>query len=176
MLSVYLSLYPSIKFECINQSVWKLVCISWHRNQSQWPTSQIPLISLCVSLCNPLSLLGKHVPTATNIRNNRSIVGHVVLSTISVASKTICGSVYVFLILVHVQSKRWSEGPRAVGQSNIVMNSVARANRDLMYWTRFCIPLSLLLNGSVNTFPRQEDIFEASFSVRFVSSQRKIAD
>jgi hypothetical protein len=43
-------------------------------------------------------------------------------------------------------------------------------------------PLSLLGNGSVNTFPRQrihetiEELLDASFSVRSVSHKKKVGD
>jgi hypothetical protein len=49
---------PQLTFECLNQSLWNLVRISWHLSPSQRRTSQIPPISLCVCMCMHLSLLG----------------------------------------------------------------------------------------------------------------------
>jgi hypothetical protein len=79
---------PLLTFECPNRSLWNFVCISWHLSPYQRRTSSIPAISLCVSLLSLLGKssvtyirpfvarqrLGKHVPTATNICNNRRIV------------------------------------------------------------------------------------------------------
>jgi hypothetical protein len=54
-----LSVYPLLlTFECLNQSLGNLVCISWHLSLSQQHTSYIPPISLCVCMCIPLLLLG----------------------------------------------------------------------------------------------------------------------
>jgi hypothetical protein len=51
MMSVIL---PLLTFECMNQSLWNLVCtrISWHLSISQRLTSKIPPISLCLQV-NP---------------------------------------------------------------------------------------------------------------------------
>jgi hypothetical protein len=82
-----------LTFECLNQSLWNVICISWHLSPFQRCTSLIPPFSLCVICVSPLlllgkgsiqctlpliarQLLGKHVPTATNIWNNRNILGH----------------------------------------------------------------------------------------------------
>jgi hypothetical protein len=54
-----LSIYPPLStFECLNHSIWNLVCISWHLSPSQWRTSYIPPISQCIRIFIPLSLLG----------------------------------------------------------------------------------------------------------------------
>jgi hypothetical protein len=50
---------PLLTFECLNQSLWNLILISWHLSPSQRSTSWIPPISLCVCMCIPLSLLDK---------------------------------------------------------------------------------------------------------------------
>jgi hypothetical protein len=44
--------YPLLTLEFLNQSIWNLVCISWHMNPSQRRTTQIPLISLYVPKYN----------------------------------------------------------------------------------------------------------------------------
>jgi hypothetical protein len=62
---------PVLTFECVNQSLWNLVCISWHLSPSRRRTSQIPPNSLCVCtcMCNPpitvWQKLGNDVPVAT---------------------------------------------------------------------------------------------------------------
>jgi hypothetical protein len=53
--------------------------------------------SLCLYVCPPIvarQRLGKHIPMATNIRNNKRTVVCVVFFTIQVVSKIVCGSVY----------------------------------------------------------------------------------
>jgi hypothetical protein len=47
---------PQSTFECLNQSLWNLVCISCYLSPSQ--RHIIPPISLCVCMCIHLSLLG----------------------------------------------------------------------------------------------------------------------
>jgi hypothetical protein len=76
----------------INLYETRYIRISWHLSPSQWRTSQIPLISLCVCMSiSPLIVarqrLGKYVPAATNTRNNRRIVGRVVLYALRVILK-----------------------------------------------------------------------------------------
>jgi hypothetical protein len=39
-----------ISFECLNQSIWNLLCISWHLSPCQRRTSKIHPINLCVYL------------------------------------------------------------------------------------------------------------------------------
>jgi hypothetical protein len=86
-----------VTFECLDQSLWNLVCISWHVGPPQRRTSQIPPISLCVCTCIPpivarqrlgkiLSLLniatkrlGKHVLAAKSGHKNIRIVVRVYL-------------------------------------------------------------------------------------------------
>jgi hypothetical protein len=81
---------PSI-FECLKQSLWNLVYISWHLSPSQWhPYKSLPAIF--VSLCESphivaRQLLGEHVPAATNNSNNRIIVGRVVFYAVRVCVK-----------------------------------------------------------------------------------------
>jgi hypothetical protein len=92
--------------------------MSWHLSPSQWHTSWIPPIRLCVCMCIPLLVarkwLGRHVLTATNTCKIEKL-----LETFCIWSVSYQGRVWVCL----------------------------------------CIPLSLLGNGSVNTFPRQQRIF-----------------
>jgi hypothetical protein len=76
-----------LTFECLNRSLWNLVCtsISWHLSSSQ---------SVCMSVCVALlslvgkglikyipfiagQRLGKHVPAATNTRKNTRVVRRV---------------------------------------------------------------------------------------------------
>jgi hypothetical protein len=91
--------------------------------------------SVCLYVYFPVvsrQRLCKHVPAATNTRNNRRIVGPVVFGVVLVASKE-------------------------------------------SLWACLCIPLSLLGNGSVNTFPRQRRIVEGVvfYAVRVVSKERR---
>jgi hypothetical protein len=85
-----------LTFECRNQPLWNLVCISWHLSPSQRLLHK-SVTSVCVSLCVSLSSLqGKgsvkcmppfvakqrlceYVLTATNTPNNRRVVGRVCL-------------------------------------------------------------------------------------------------
>jgi hypothetical protein len=68
-----------INFECLNQYLWNLVCISRHLSPSQRRTSYIPPISLCVSPIFARQLLGKHVSAAEITCNSIRIIGHVYL-------------------------------------------------------------------------------------------------
>jgi hypothetical protein len=45
-------------FECLNQSIWNLVHISWHPNQCQRRASWIIPTNLCVCMCISVLLLG----------------------------------------------------------------------------------------------------------------------
>jgi hypothetical protein len=69
---------PVSAFECLNQSLWNLVCITWHLRHVQWRTLYIPPILLCVCMCvSPIvvrQLLGIDVPTATNARNKEQLL------------------------------------------------------------------------------------------------------
>jgi hypothetical protein len=80
-----------LTFEYLKQSLWNLVCISWHLSPSQLRTSWMPPISLCVCICVPhtvaRSRLGKHVPTKMNTSNNSRIVGRVIFRAVRALSK-----------------------------------------------------------------------------------------
>jgi hypothetical protein len=75
---------PLSTFKCLEQSLWNLVCISWHLSTSQRRAS------VCVYICIPHIVasqrLGKHVPAATITRNNRRIV-ELVLYAVRVITK-----------------------------------------------------------------------------------------
>jgi hypothetical protein len=95
---------PPSTFECLNQSLWNLVCVSWHLSPSQRLTSYTPAISLCVCLCIPpvvaTQRLGKHVLAAANRGYNRRIVGSVIFCAVRVLWKEslwICVSVVSLL-------------------------------------------------------------------------------
>jgi hypothetical protein len=137
--------------ECLNQSLWNLVCINiYHGNWAHlnWNHSdQSVCVYVCVSLlslqcngsvkCIPLfgarRRLGKHVPAAMNARNNRRINGRVIFYAIRVL---------------------WKES----------------------LWVCLCIPLSLLNNNYVRTFLRQRIIVGevVFFGIRVVS--KKVGD
>jgi hypothetical protein len=55
------------------------------------PISKAYLQSVCVSMCIPSTvvrqLLDEHVPAATNTRNNRRILGHVIFYAVRVLSE-----------------------------------------------------------------------------------------
>jgi hypothetical protein len=65
-----------------------MVRVSWHLSPSEQRISQIPPPSLCVCTCIPPIVVrqrfGKHVPAATNTRNNRGIAGCVVFYAVLV--------------------------------------------------------------------------------------------
>jgi hypothetical protein len=95
-LCVYVSLPLCIcdsptNFECVNQSSWNLVRISWHLSPSQWCTWQIPPISLCVCMCIPLMVarqrLCRHVPAAMNICKNWRIIRGIIFYVFRIALK-----------------------------------------------------------------------------------------
>jgi hypothetical protein len=106
------------------------------------------LPSVCVSVCVSLLLLqgsgsvkcippydarkrlGKHVPAATNTRNNRRIVGCVISYAVRVLSKE-------------------------------------------SLWVSLCIPLLLLGNNTVKTFPRQRRIVRSVVFMRSVTIRGK---
>jgi hypothetical protein len=63
-------------------------------------------------------------------------------------------------------------------------NSTRNVGRVILYavrilskespWIRLCVPLSQLSNNSAKTFPRQEELLKASFSMRFVLWLKKL--
>jgi hypothetical protein len=60
---------PLSTFECQNQSLWNLVCISWHLSPSQRHTFFNPYQSVCLHmypLAVPRQRLGKHFTEVTN--------------------------------------------------------------------------------------------------------------
>jgi hypothetical protein len=82
----FLFVYPSLlTFECLNQFLWNLVCISWHLNPSQQNTSKFPLISLRVHMCIPLLLLANG--SAKMLQWQQGIIGGTVLYAVHVISK-----------------------------------------------------------------------------------------
>jgi hypothetical protein len=76
--------------EYLNQSLWNLVCVSWHPSPSQRHMSQIPPTSLCVCMCTtPTTVrqqLGKHVPAAMKTCNTRR-TGQVIFYAVHIISK-----------------------------------------------------------------------------------------
>jgi hypothetical protein len=84
---------PLLIYECLNQSLWNLVCISWHPSPSQRHISWILCISLCVFVCVS-SIVARQRPgisftSATNTRNNRRIVGRIVFIAVHVVSRKV---------------------------------------------------------------------------------------
>jgi hypothetical protein len=75
-------------FECLNQSLLNLACMSWHLSPFQRRTSEISPINLCAYMCNPLPLLGngwaKFYRGHKYTRNNKRIVGRVVFYAVRV--------------------------------------------------------------------------------------------
>jgi hypothetical protein len=81
-----------LTFEHLNLSLWNLDCMSWHlsplsseylTNRSHWSSCRCAYSLLdkgsvkCIPHFNAKKRLGKHVPAATNTRNNRRTVGRV---------------------------------------------------------------------------------------------------
>jgi hypothetical protein len=60
---------PPLNFDCLNQSLWNLVRISWYPSPSERRTSQLPRISLCLHLHVAGQRLGKYVTETTNINS-----------------------------------------------------------------------------------------------------------
>jgi hypothetical protein len=98
---------PLSAFECLKQSLWNLLCISWHLNTSQRLSSyqfECPLSLLSNGSVNYIpsfmarQRIGNHVPAATYTSNNRRIVGHVVFYSVRVISEN---SLWVFLCITH---------------------------------------------------------------------------
>jgi hypothetical protein len=90
MLSVYPHLPTS---ECMNPSLWNLLCVSWHLSPSQWCTSWISHNSLSVCMWIPLSWLGNCLIQLFMRQwiygNNIRIVGLIVFYAICVVSMEI---------------------------------------------------------------------------------------
>jgi hypothetical protein len=118
--------------ECLNQSSPNLVCISWHLSPSQRHTSYIPPISLCLYMCPSYRCQAK-------ARLN-----------VSLLSALGNGSVNMFL-RQGIQATR-----EELLDSSFSMLSASYQKESL--WVCLCIPLSLLCNNSVKTFPRQRRI------------------
>jgi hypothetical protein len=80
--------------------------------------------------------LGRHVPAATNISNNR-IVGRVVFYTVRVVSKNspwFC----VSPLLVHVPPKQWPEDSGSLPwNSEPTITVLARTSSNLLNWTMY---------------------------------------
>jgi hypothetical protein len=85
--SVCVSLNPRIKFECLNQSLWNSVCISWHRSSSQWRTSSISPISPCSYMYVATQRLCKKCHCGNEYTRNNRIVRHAILYAVRVLSK-----------------------------------------------------------------------------------------
>jgi hypothetical protein len=111
---------PLSTFECLNQTLRNLVCLSWHLSPSKRRTSQMSPISLRVCMCMLLS----------NGRYKRYAV-----------NEYTCNNRIIFLLWI----------------VRIVFYAGRVLSKDSL-WVCLCIPLSLLSNGSVNTFPRQQGI------------------
>jgi hypothetical protein len=168
-LAVCMSVYPPnlLSNDWASQSSWNMACVSWHLSPYPWCTSLIPPVSLCLYVYPSIvarQRVGKFVPAAKNTRNNRRIVGRVVFCTVGVVPKEsvwVCLRIPSFSIRIAEaviwtlpkpsDSKIWSWVPWDSEPRTTVL---ARASNRLVDWTGLCIPLFLLGNGSVNTFPR----------------------
>jgi hypothetical protein len=101
-MSVYA--FPPSTVECLNQSLWNLVCIhgNWaHLNGILHKSCPTVCVSVCISLllllgkglvkCIHPSVarqwLGKHIPVVMNTHTNRRTVKHVIFYVIHVFSK-----------------------------------------------------------------------------------------
>jgi hypothetical protein len=93
-----------------------------------------------------------------------------------------CGSVCVSLILVCVPPKRWPVGSQSRQTIKMVMSPVGLGTKKSLCWrgpaticwTGLCIPLSLLGNSSINTFPRKIIVGGIVFyAVRVVSKESR---
>jgi hypothetical protein len=80
---------PLSTFECLNQSLWNLVCISRHLSPSQWCTSKNPSHQSVSFTFIATNWLSKHIPAATT---NSSGGIHIVSkgSRLLVLSRTSC--------------------------------------------------------------------------------------
>jgi hypothetical protein len=142
--------HPLLTFECLIQSLWNLVCISWHLSQSN-SLLNISLTSGYVSVCvSLLSLLGKdyvkcispvitrqrlgnHILAATNTRNNRKIVRRVVFNAVRVLSKeSLWVSIYTLLFLGNNSVKTFPRQRRIVG--GIVLCAVRVVLKEWKKW------------------------------------------
>jgi hypothetical protein len=71
---LHVCVWPLPNFEFLNQSLWNVVCISWHLSPSQKLLREfIPLacVSVCVSATVARQRLGKNVTAATNTNETR---------------------------------------------------------------------------------------------------------
>jgi hypothetical protein len=124
--------------------------------------------------------LGKHVPAATNTRNNRRIVGRVVFYTVRVVSKE---GLWICLSPIFECAPPKGEGSQSRQTVKYGHESRGARNQESLcwrgpaaiYWTGLCIPIPLPGNGSVNTFLRQRRIVGAIVfcAVRVVSKESR---
>jgi hypothetical protein len=97
-----------------------LLCRSWHLSPSQRRTSQIPPTSPCGRIWSPSTVarqrLGKEIPAAKHIGNNRKIVGCVIFMRFFLFKWESVGlSVYPPLLLGNNEVKMFPLQRRIVG-------------------------------------------------------------
>jgi hypothetical protein len=109
----YVCVSSQSTFDCLHKPLWNMACISRQVSPSRRRSSETPpsSLSICLSLLslqdngsvNCISRFGtrqrpgKHVPAATNTRNNRRIVGRVIFYAVRVLSN---GSLWVCLCIL----------------------------------------------------------------------------
>jgi hypothetical protein len=143
MLSVYPP--PPLTFECLNHSLWNLICISWHLVHIIG-VRQKYLLSVCVPIvarqqqCN-------NVPAATNTRNKRKMVGYmcldlcILLSLLGNSSvskqRRIVGCVFFYAVhVVSYESRRISSSRNFLLKDLLIRacgNCLAVPALDLVY-------------------------------------------
>jgi hypothetical protein len=122
---------PLSTFECLNQSLWNLVCLSWHLSSSNSILHKY-LPSVCVFVCVSLlplldkgsvqriplfiarQRLSKHVTMEMNISKNIKNVGRIILHMVCVSSKE-CLWVSVSPCCCYVKTRMFPQQWRIVG-------------------------------------------------------------
>jgi hypothetical protein len=108
LLFLYLWI-PSVKFEYLNQPLWRSVCMSWHLSTSRRRTSYITPISLCVCILNPLSLLGNGSINTFSWQRIYATIKEWLEASFSIRpmsyQMTVCGSVRESMILINASPR-----------------------------------------------------------------------
>jgi hypothetical protein len=142
---------PTSTFECLNQSFWHLVCTIWCYLSPSQRILHKTLPSVCVSGGVPLSVarqrLCNHVPSTTNICNNRRIAGCIVFCKARVVAKE---SLWAYLcvpssLLGSGSVNMFSRQRRIVGGGNIVPGGTVKRS-----WPHLRFPSGISLEGLRN--------------------------
>jgi Zn-finger protein len=149
---------PPKTFECLNQSLWNLVHI-----MAPEPISKAYFInpchqSVCLHVYCPLLLLGNNSVNTFPWQWIHATIEELLDASFSIWSmscqRSVCGSVYPSIVAWQWLSKHVPTGTKNCWRRRFLYGPCCVKEVSV----GLCIPLSLLGNGSVNTFPREQRI------------------